>query len=138
MLPARRNVNERWDVAAQVKQGVHLHRRLGASEMRPREDREAQVDGGGVERVDGVAEICSEAVIGMQVAGGPDQGLGEVGVDAPVASLVRLGQRGARDRAAEAHVVELSGLRAGRSRCRAGSPWRSVGRMPCCGTGRDS
>ena len=28
---SRRNVNERWDVSAQVEQGVHLHRRLGAN-----------------------------------------------------------------------------------------------------------
>ena len=52
----------RFDVAARVEQGVPLHCRLGASETRPREDREAQVDGGGVERVDGVVEIESEAV----------------------------------------------------------------------------
>ena len=32
---AVRNVDEAWDVAPQVEQGVHLHRRLGRAEMRP-------------------------------------------------------------------------------------------------------
>ena len=103
-------VDECGNVPVQVEQGVHLHRRLGAAEVRPGEDREAQVDGGGVERVDRVVEIDPEAVTGIQAAGGPDQGAGEVGVDAPVASLVGLGQRVARDLAPEAHVVQLAVL----------------------------
>ncbi len=107
---ARRTVNERWEVAAPVEPGVPLPRRLGAAAMGPGEDREAAVDGCGVERVDRVVEIDAEAVIGIPAVRGPDQGLGEVGVEAPVPSLVGLGQRVARDLAPEAHVVGLAGL----------------------------
>ncbi len=107
---ARRTVTERWEVPAQVEPGVPLPRRLGAAERGPGEDREAAVDGWGVERVDRVVKIDAEAVIGIPAVRGPDQGLGEVGVEAPVPSLVGLGQRVARDRAPEAHGVGLAGL----------------------------
>src|SRR5271156_4776353 len=46
---AIRDVDEARDVAAQIQERVHLHRRLGRAEMRPREDRQAEVDGGRVE-----------------------------------------------------------------------------------------
>ena len=42
---ALRDVDEARDTAAQVEQGVQLDRALGLAELRPREQREAQVDG---------------------------------------------------------------------------------------------
>ncbi len=59
-------------------------------ERRPRKQRQAEVDGGGIERVDGVGEIDAKSVVGVQAPGDGDQGLGEVGVDSPVALLARL------------------------------------------------
>jgi hypothetical protein len=76
-------------------------------ERRPWKQRQAEIDGGGIKRVDGVCEIDAEAVVRVQAPGGGDQGLGEVGVDAPVASLVGVGQCVARHLAADAHVIEL-------------------------------
>ena len=43
----------------------------------------------------------------VQASGGPDQDLGEVGVDAPVAVLVGVGQGGSGDPSPDAHVVQL-------------------------------
>jgi hypothetical protein len=48
---SRRKDNHGRDVPAQRQQRVQLDRRFGSSELGPREQREAQVDGGGVQRV---------------------------------------------------------------------------------------
>ena len=100
------------DIAAQVEQRVQLDRSLGRSEMRPRKQRQAQVDGRGVERVDGVLQVDAEGLVDIQRSRDADQALGEVGVDAPVAHVVGIGQRIARHRGANAQVVELGALRA--------------------------
>jgi hypothetical protein len=47
----------------------------------------------------------------MKWSGDADQMLRKIGEDAPVVSLIGVGQRGARDLAAEAHVVELAAHR---------------------------
>ena len=39
------NIDEAWDVAAQIEQRVHLHGGFGGPEMRPRKHRQAQIDG---------------------------------------------------------------------------------------------
>src|ERR1700748_3206878 len=54
---AVRDVDEARDVAAQVQQRVHLDRRLGRAEMRPRKDRQTKVDGRRIERIDRVGEV---------------------------------------------------------------------------------
>ena len=51
------DVDERRNVAAQVEQGMQFHRRLGGTKARPREDGEAQIDGGGIERVGGLIQL---------------------------------------------------------------------------------
>ncbi len=60
--------------------------------------------------MDGVVGFDTEVVVQVQLAGGVDQGLSEVGVDAPVPRLVGVGRGVARDRSANAHVVELAVL----------------------------
>ena len=65
---------------------------FGVTEARPGKDGQAQVDGGGIEGVDGVFEFDAEVLVEIELPGGMDEGLGEVGVDAPVAGLVGVGQ----------------------------------------------
>jgi hypothetical protein len=55
-----------------------------------------------------------KGIVDVQIPGGPDQDLGEVGVDAPVAVsesstcwLVRLGQGGSGDPSPDTHVIQL-------------------------------
>jgi len=105
--PRLGDMHERGDAAAQVEERVQLDAGLGGAEQGPREQGEAQVDGGGVERVDGVVEVEPEVVVRVQGPGDVDQRLGEVRVDAPVAPHVGVGQGVARHAAADAHVVEL-------------------------------
>jgi len=89
---------------------VQLERALGALEARPGKDRQAQVDGRGIERVDGLGEAGAEGVVGVEAARDADERLGEVGIDPPVAAFVGIGQRAPRDRSADTHVVELGML----------------------------
>src|SRR5450631_2143787 len=59
-----------------------------------------------------LARSTAKGFVDIQLASDADQALREVGVDAPVARGVRIGQRIARDLTADTHVVELLGLRA--------------------------
>ena len=75
-------------------------------------NRQAQIDGAGIQSVDRVFEVDAKRVLGMKTTGDGDERLGKVGVDAPVAALVGIGQRTARHPALDAHVVQLARLRA--------------------------
>src|SRR5208337_970458 len=57
--------------------------------------------------VDCVMEFHAEAVMRVEPAGSTDQTLRELGIDAPVARFVRIGQRRTAHGLAKAHVVEL-------------------------------
>ena len=105
------DVDEARDVAAQVDQRVQFDRRLGRSERCPREQRQTQVDRGGIERVDGVLEIHAEGLVEIEPARNANEVLRELGVDTPVARFVRVGQRAARHRSANPKVIELGRLR---------------------------
>ena len=105
------NADKRGDVASQVQQRVHLHGSLALAELGPREQREAQVDGGRVQSVETLIEIHADRIAGVQGPHDANQDLGEIGMDPPVARLVSVGQCGARHLGAESHVVELGAER---------------------------
>ena len=100
------NMNEIRDVPAQVQQCMHLHGRLGAPEQRPWIQGKAQVDGGGVECIDGVGQIHSRIIVDVQLASPDDQALGKIGKDSPVSSFVGIGQGGSPDGGTDTHVVQ--------------------------------
>lgn len=106
------DVDKRRDGAAQVEQRVQLDGGFGALEMGPREQCQAQIDGRAVQGIDGVLELDAEVLLRIQSASGVNQRLGEVGVDAPVAHLIGIGERVTGDGGAKAHVIELVLLRA--------------------------
>ena len=105
------NVNKARNRPTQVEQGVQLDGRLGGAKRRPRKHRQAQVDGGGIEGVDCVRQIHAKRVGCIEFSRLGNQSLGKVGVDAPVAPFVGIGQRGAAHRLAQSHMVELRRLR---------------------------
>ena len=106
------DVEERRDVAAQVQERVQLDGRLGRAKRSPRKYRQAQVDGAGIQSIDRVFQIDAKRFCGIKTTGDGNERLGKVGVDAPVATLVGIGQSTARNPALDAHVVELARLRA--------------------------
>lgn len=101
------NADHHRDIAPQVQQRRELHGGLALAELRPREDRQTEVDDCRIEGVDRPVEFQSELVAGVQFSGGFDQHLGEVGVDASVAGFVGVGQGVSGDFAPDSHVVEL-------------------------------
>ena len=107
------DVNETWDIASQIQQCVQLDGGLGRSKRSPGKHRQTQVDGAGVEGVDRRVEFQTERLLGVQGSRQANQMLGEVGIDLPRASGVRVGQRVARNRlAAKPHVVQPTRLSA--------------------------
>jgi hypothetical protein len=71
---------------------------------------QAQVNDAGVQRIDGGFEFGPERVVRVEAAGVAQQTLGQVGVDAPVALLVGVGQRGAMHGAVQPQMVAPRGL----------------------------
>jgi hypothetical protein len=67
---------------------------------------QAQIDGGGVERIGSLIEIRAKRIIRIQAAGPPDQDLCEIGENPPVVPLVGVGQRGPRYLAPNAQMVQ--------------------------------
>ena len=57
--------------------------------------------------IDGRVQVDSQVLVGVQAARFGDKHLGKLGIDAPVAPLVGIGQIVAGDRGANAHVEEL-------------------------------
>ena len=110
MQLAVRDVDEARDVATQIEQGVHLHRRLRGAKVRPWKQRQAQVDGGGFQSVDRVSQLQAQTVTGIELPRLINQSLGKLCVDAPIARLVGIGQCRSPHLLAKAHVVELRGL----------------------------
>ena len=104
------NQHECWDGTPEVEQRMNLDCGLGLSIVGPRKQRKAQSDGRGIEGIDRSLEVQSEILFGIKPAGGADQRLRELGVDAPVAAFVGIGQVGTSDIAPDAHVIELGRL----------------------------
>jgi len=72
-------------VALEGQQGVEFNGGLVLSKGGPRKQRKAQVNGGGVQCIGGGLEFKTERLIGVKRGGLPDEDLGEVGKDPPVA-----------------------------------------------------
>ena len=104
------DVDEAGDVAAQIDQCMKLDRRLGRAKRCPGKQRQAQIDRRGIQRVDGILQVHAEGLVHIELARDPDQVLRELGIDAPVARFVRIGQGAAGHRCADPQVVELGAL----------------------------
>jgi hypothetical protein len=86
---------------------VELDGPLVLAEPGPREERQAEIDRRGVEGVHGGLQVHPQGFAGIERLGERDEGLREVGHDAPVARLVGIRQGAARHAPPDAHVVEL-------------------------------
>lgn len=100
-------MNTDGDTAAQVQQSVHLHGRLGGAKRRPVEQTQAQIDGGGIQGVDGGIEIDVQRVFGVETSGTLNQAHCQRVIDAPVSLVQRIGQCRASRHASHPHVKQL-------------------------------
>jgi hypothetical protein len=83
---------------------------LGRAEHGPGKYRQTQIDGGGIERVDGFLQRDAERLLRIPPPGDADQALGEIGIDAPVAHGVGMGQRVASHRRTNPEMIKLGTL----------------------------
>jgi len=104
------DVDEGGDRSPQIEQRVQFHGRLGGAKRRPREHRQAQIDGRGIEGIHGIGQFYAKVLVDVERASLGDQPLSQLEVNAPVARLVSIGQRRASDRRTDPHVVKLAGL----------------------------
>src|ERR1019366_4909661 len=102
------NADKRWDIAAQIQQRVQFDSGLVLTEPCPREQREAEIDGGGVQRIQARVQIDADPIVDIQWPGDRDQGLRKISEDSPVARLVGIGQSSTRPLAAKSPVVKLA------------------------------
>jgi hypothetical protein len=105
------DMDKRRDIASQIQKRVQLDSSFGGTERCPRKHRQAQIDGSGIESVNGVFQVDSKRLLGIEPSRHCDQTLCEIAVDSPVARCVGIGQSVARYRAAKPQVIELGGLR---------------------------
>ena len=106
------DVDKTGDGASQVQQGMQLDGRFGLAKRCPRKQRQAQIDGGGVERVNRCLEFAQqrtvEFVVRVKCGGGADQILSQLGKNLPRPRGVGVSQGVARDAlAAQTHVIPL-------------------------------
>ena len=105
------DVNEAGNGAMQVQQRVQLDGRFGGAKWCPRMERQTQVDGAGVERIDSRIQVDSQRFFGIQRSGHANQMLRKVGIDLPGSGGICVGQCVARNRrATKTHVVQPIGL----------------------------
>lgn len=62
---AVRNADKRWDITAQVQQRMQFDGGLVLAEPGPREQRKAEVDRGGVQRVQARVQIDANRIAGV-------------------------------------------------------------------------
>ena len=109
------NVDETGNVAAEIDQRVQFDGAFTATKFRPGEEFQTEVDGRGIEGVNGFAEGGRERFVRVERSGPTDQDVGEVGEDAPIVNAVGIGERASRNVRAKAGVVAFffDGMQAG-------------------------
>ena len=108
---AGRDMDENGNGAAQVDDGVGFDGGFGRAEVRPGEQCQAQIDGGGVQRIERFLETQSIVLALMQLDRDGNQSMTEGFEQMPVAPLVGIGQSRTGYPAANPDVVELGALR---------------------------
>jgi len=95
------------EVALQSQQRVEFDGGLGTAKGGPRKEREAEVNGGGIQRVSRRLEFKAERFIGVERGGLLDEDVGQIGKDTPVPFFVGDRQCVAGGGLADAGVIEL-------------------------------
>lgn len=109
------NVDKTRDAATEIEERVQFDSGFAFPKLGPGKERQAKIDGGGIECIDGFVECESERLVDVERACLSDQNLGEVVEDAPVVNPVGVGQSAARDLRPEAGVIPFTtdGVQAG-------------------------
>ena len=104
------DVQESRDIPAQVAQSMELYRRFGRPKRCPWKQRQAQIDGRRVERVDRIGQFDPERPVRVELARHRDEPLRKFGIDSPIAHGIGVCQRVARNLRTQSQLIELVGL----------------------------
>src|SRR5207245_10655353 len=66
------NANECGDVATQIEQRVHLDRAFGLSELGPWKQRQTEIDGRRIQRVESLVQFDTSRIFGVKRSGDAD------------------------------------------------------------------
>ena len=102
-----RNMHKRRNASAQVEQRMKLHCSFATTKRGPGKQAQAQIDGRRVECVDSFVQFHAQRLVSIQVACSPNEYVREIGVNPPIVGAVRIGQRAARDLAAQSGVIQF-------------------------------
>src|SRR6266566_7094244 len=105
------DIDEDGNGTLNIDHRVQFHSALGTTEAGPWKQRQTQIDGRRIQRINSGVEIQSEIRIGIQRAGLFDQAVGKIGIDSPIATLVGVGQRRAFDQGTKTGAIEMSPMR---------------------------
>jgi len=100
--------HERGNTSSEVQEGMQFHSGFVGSEFGPREKRQTQIDGGGVQSVGRLIQFDTEGIVGIEATRLADEDLSKVGIDSPIPGLVGMSQSVAGDVAAKTHMIEFS------------------------------
>lgn len=108
---ASRDIDENRNRAAQIDDRVGFDCRLGGSKIRPRKQRQTQIDGRRVQRIEWFVQSQPNVLALMQLDRYGNQSMTQCLEQPPVAPFVGIGQGGTRYLAANPNVVELGTVR---------------------------
>jgi hypothetical protein len=96
-----------WDGALNLHLSVHFDGRLGLSEMSPWEQRQTQIDRGGIDRIDHLIQVQIHFVAGIETLRLSDEDLRQGFVGSPITVFIGVGQVGSGHIASNAHGMEV-------------------------------
>ena len=94
------------NAAPQIEESVELHGAFPFAGQGPREKREAKIDRLCIQSINCLVQLDAKGFVDVKFASFPNEHLSKVGVNAPVANLIGVGERISRDLSADAHVIE--------------------------------
>lgn len=100
------NTDTGRDGTAKIDLSVQFYSGFCLPEIRPSEERQRQIDGRRVERIDRIVEIQPQILVGIERPGLLHQRFGEIFPDSPVSRFVGVGESRFGDRFREAKMVK--------------------------------
>ncbi len=109
VLARSSDMNACRDWSAQIDLGVHLDAGLGLAEIRPRKERQRQIDRGGIQSIDRVVEVDAKIFACVKRSRLADEALRKIFPNPPVARFVGFGKCRSGNLLGEAKVIESLG-----------------------------
>lgn len=95
------------DSAAKIQERMQLHCRFVLAKACPGKERQAEVDRRRIEGIRCMVQVDTKTIVGIQLSRFPDEDVRHVGMNTPVAFLVGIGQRAARNRPPNPGVIQF-------------------------------